>query len=77
MERPGKHPLVDAYAALDDAVAAAYGISQGNDALSFLWLLNRRGADSESRDEKIIGPGLPSTISDPKTFVSAGCIAMP
>lgn len=63
MEDPGKHPLKDAHAALDEAVRAAYGMPARKDPLTFLLELNLNCAAKEAKSLKITGPGLPANVS--------------
>ena len=76
-EMPGKNPLNDAQAALDKAVAAAYGMSPKADPLEFLLTLNQSCAEREARGEPIVGPGLPPFVTDPAPFITADCVTMP
>lgn len=76
-EMPGKNPLNDAQAALDKAVAAAYGMSPKADPLEFLLALNQSCAEREARGEAIVGPGLPPFVTDPAPFITADCVTMP
>jgi hypothetical protein len=75
LELPGQHPLKDAHAALDQAVAAAYGMPKSCDPLAFLLALNAIVAKEENAGNPIEGPGLPSSISDPTSFITSDCIA--
>jgi hypothetical protein len=63
LERPGAHPLGAAHAALDAAVAAAYGLAPGQDPLAFLLDLNHACADREARGLSVVGPGLPPGVA--------------
>jgi hypothetical protein len=47
LELPGKHPLKDAHAALDEAVLAAYGFDAKKDLLAQLLELNLKVAALE------------------------------
>ena len=76
-EMPGKNALNDAQAALDKAVAAAYGMSPKADPLEFLLTLNQSCAEREARGEAIVGPGLPPVVTDPAPFITADCVTMP
>lgn len=64
-EQPGKHPLLDAHAALDAAVTAAYGAPAKGDALTFLLGLNAECAAREKEGKPVVGPGRP-TVKTPK-----------
>jgi hypothetical protein len=76
-EGSGRNPLNDAQAALDKAVAAAYGMSPKADPLEFLLTLNQSCAEREARGEPIVGPGLPPFVTDPAPFITADCVTMP
>ncbi len=77
MEQPGKHPLVDAHAALDAAVLAAYGAKPADDALAFLLQLNARCAARERAGQPVTGPGLAPVAKGVGPLVSADALAMP
>ena len=74
-EKPGKHPLAQAHARLDEVVRAVYGIGPTQDVLGFLAELNRKCAEKEARGESVVGPGLPSVVSDQASFVTQDCIS--
>lgn len=74
LELPGQHPLKNAHDALDQAVAAAYGMPKSCDPLAFLLALNATVAKEENAGNPIEGPGLPSCITDPASFVTQDCI---
>jgi hypothetical protein len=76
-EQPGKNPLKDAHAALDKAVAEAYGMPPKGDPLTFLLDLNRLLAEHEANKSPIVGPGLPPIVKDPTPFITDDCIRMP
>lgn len=76
LERPGKHPLKDAQAALDEAVEAAYNMPTSRDALEFLFGLNQELAEIEKAGQFVTGPGLPSSVRNPKDYITADCIHM-
>lgn len=75
LELPGQHPLKDAHAALDEAVAAAYGMPKSADPLAFLLALNATVVKEETAGNPVEGPGLPSTISDSTPFITTDCIS--
>lgn len=77
LEEPGKSPIKDAHAALDDAVREAYGMSSKDDALSFLLELNLQLAEKEEAGEGITGPGLPPVVTDRRAFITADYIQAP
>lgn len=72
------HPLEHVQARLDDAVAAAYELPAGCDALEFLLERNLALADDESRGRDVCGPGLPPGFdaNDPR-WSSDDCLAPP
>ena len=74
LESPGKNPLRDAHEKLDKAVRDAYGMDKDEDALKFLLELNLELSNKESLGEKIVGPGLPPCVKDPKQYVTKDCI---
>jgi hypothetical protein len=77
LEEPGKSPLKDAHAALDEAVRAAYGIKSNADILSFLLDLNSELAQLEENRKSVVGPGLPPCVRDADEFVTADCVLAP
>ena len=52
----------------------AYGMDKDEDALKFLLELNLELSNKESLGEKIVGPGLPPCVKDPKQYVTKDCI---
>jgi hypothetical protein len=56
------------------ATRKAYGIDKNDDPLAFLLRLNLKMAEDESNGKKIIGPGLPTIISNPSEFITEDCI---
>jgi hypothetical protein len=74
LDLPGAHPLRDMHERLDDAVRAAYGIIPGADPLAFLLDLNHALAAREAEGRRVIGPGLPSCVSDRSALVSKDCV---
>ncbi len=77
-EVEGPHPLKDAQAALDAAVAAAFGTPPQQEPLEFLLELNQLVAEDEEQGRKVRGPGLPDHL-DPKGpgWTSTDCIEPP
>lgn len=77
-EVDGPHPLKDAQAALDAAVAGAYGVPPDQSPTVFLLELNKLLAEDEENGRKIRGPGLPEDLDpkDPRWF-SIDCIEPP
>jgi hypothetical protein len=77
-EVEGPHPLKDAQAALDAAVADAYGIPPDQAPIAFLFELNQLVAEDEEKCRKIRGPGVPAQL-DPKDprWTSTDCIEPP
>jgi hypothetical protein len=77
-EVEGPHPLKDAQAALDAAVADAYGMPPDQGAIEFLLELNQLVAEDEAQGRKVRGPGLPDHL-DPKDprWTSTDCIEPP
>ena len=75
LETPGTNRLRDPQAALDTAVRAAYGMKDTEDTLAFLLSLNLELADSESKAQPTLPPGLPASFAHAQEFISADCIA--
>jgi hypothetical protein len=71
IDLPGKSPLKDSQAALDEAVREAYGAEEQSDTLAFLLELNARLAEMEQRGERVRSAGLPDYITDRARFVTA------
>jgi hypothetical protein len=74
LELPGNHPLKGAHAELDEAVRGAYGMTKTEDPLAVLLELNARVAAAEASGETVQGPGLPSFINDPSSYITAECV---
>lgn len=74
IELPGSHPLKTAHEALDVAVREAYGMGKKTDPLEFLLKLNAEVVAAEKDGNKIEGPGLPSSVTDPSPFITQDCI---
>jgi hypothetical protein len=77
LELPGKHPLKDAQAALDEAVQDTYNMPKSLDALEFLFNLNQEVAEKERVGQSVIGPGLPPMVKNSKDYITDDCIHMP
>jgi hypothetical protein len=77
-EVDGPHPLKDAQAALDAAVADAYGIPPDQSPVEFLLDLNQLVAEDEEQGRTVRGPDLPDHL-DPKDprWSSTDCIEPP
>lgn len=74
LELPGKNPLKDAHAALDNAVFGAYNFSTRKDILAQLLKLNIAVADKIEAGEQVVPPGVPTTYPDPQRLVTDDCI---
>jgi len=74
----GPHPLKEAQAALDAAVADAYGMPADQSSTEFLLELNQLVAEDEEQGRKVQGPGLPANLEpgDPR-WMSTDCIEPP
>jgi hypothetical protein len=71
---PGDHPLKDVHNNLDEAVRAAYGMSDTADPLAVLLELNTQVAAAEENGDPVQGPGLPGVINDPSPYITTDCI---
>jgi hypothetical protein len=76
-EEASKSPLKEAQAALDEEVAAAYGVRVATAPLTYLLDLNAALAKAERRGEPVVGPGLPPCVMHPGAFTTGDCIGMP
>jgi SAM-dependent methyltransferase len=75
LELPGKNPLKDAHAALDDAVMKCYGFSKKKDLLQQLLDLNLEVADREKRGDAVTAPGIPASYKGARdALVTDDCI---
>ena len=74
MEDPGRHPLKDLQANLDDCVRVAYGMHGKGNPLEFLLQLNSDVAAAESEGKRVLGPGLPSSINQRHLFTTDDCL---
>jgi hypothetical protein len=77
-EVDGPHPLKDAQAQLNAAVAEAYGVPPDQDPVAFLLELNQLIAEDEDEGREVFGPGLPKHFdaTDSRWF-SSDCIEPP
>ncbi len=76
LELPGKHPLRMAHEDLDAAVRQAYGIGRRENELAFLLQLNQMISTAIDTGDRVVGPGLPSGISDSAPFISKDCFTV-
>lgn len=76
LDVPGANSLEEAHDSLDAAIRAAYGMKRKDNSLKFLFELNRALADKEASMGKIVGPGLPPSITDSSEFNSPDCISL-
>jgi hypothetical protein len=74
LDNPGDHPLKKTQEKLDEAVRCAYGMDASADPLTFLLDLNLKLAEKEAAGENIVGPGLPASVKDRKSFVTKDCV---
>ena len=74
----GSHPLKDAHADLDAAVASAYSHPADMEMVDFLLDLNMCLSEDEGEGISIQGPGLPEGFdADDPRFTSQDCITPP
>jgi SAM-dependent methyltransferase len=77
-EIPGPHPLKEAQAALDQAVAQAYGMPADQEATEFLLELNKLVAEDEAEGRPVQGPGVPKGLNPRDArWISDDCIMPP
>ncbi len=76
LDLPGKNPLRDAHAALDDAVLKAYSFSPKLDLLEQLLDLNQHVAADEAAGKPVVGPGLPAHYPKPADLVSNDAVGV-
>lgn len=74
IEQPGKNPIKDLHAALDQAVLSAYGFKANKDILQQLLDLNHVVAAKEAAGEKVQAPGLPKVVKDKSKFITDDCV---
>ena len=74
LEDTGKNPLKEVHKQLDEAVREAYGMKKDRDVLEFLLSLNKELYMKEEKGHKVIAPGLPLSVKNPKEFISKYCI---
>ena len=77
LEIPGQNSLKAAQDELDGAVRAAYGMKANANPLAFLLDLNLKLAEREASLQPVVGPGLPSVVTDPTPFITTDCVRMP
>lgn len=70
LESPGKDPLKQAHAALDEAVRDAYGFSKKDDSLSALLALNSDVFERIGRMQSVTPPGVPGDYPTPDDLIS-------
>lgn len=76
LDLPGKNPLKDAHAALDEAVVKAYGFAAKKDLLQQMLDLNSEVAELVTTGKIVSGPGLPGTFKSPASAVSDDCFGV-
>jgi hypothetical protein len=74
LELPGKNPLKDAHAALDEAVLDAYGFSPKKDLLAQLLELNLDVARRIESEQSVTAPGIPPNYPNPSDLITEDCI---
>lgn len=74
LEKPGKNPIKDLHATLDNAVTEAYGFDKNADLLQQLLDLNLQVSEAEQKGEKVQKPGVPDGYPDAKKLVSEDCV---
>lgn len=62
LDAPGRHPLRDAHAALDETVMQCYGFSSSRDVIEQLLELNLAISTAESRQASVTSPGIPQEL---------------
>ena len=75
LELPGDNSLKQAHERLDATVRKAYNMTAKANVLEFIFQLNRTVAMREGSMQPVAGPGLPSFIKNPSSFVTADCIS--
>ena len=70
----GQNPLKEAHKQLDTTVQMAYKMKKNEDILKFLLNLNKELYAKEEKGHKVIGPGLPPSVKNPKELISKDCI---
>jgi len=74
LSQPGKNPLKDAHAGLDNEVFAAYGFNSKSDPLSQILALNAEVAARLENGEPVISPGIPPGLKSPASLISPDAI---
>ncbi len=75
LDEEGGSPIKDAQLALDAAVREAYGMTPKQEVLAFLLALNADLAGREASGASIVGPGLPPSVTERRSFVTKDCVA--
>lgn len=52
-------------------------MKKNKDILEFLLNLNKKLHVKEEKGQKVVSPGLPSSVKNPKEFISKYCIKLP
>ena len=76
LEDTGKNPLKEVHEKLDKAIREAYGMGKNEDILKFLLNLNKELYLKEEKGQKVVGPGLPLSVKNPKEFITKDCISV-
>ena len=77
LELPGKHPLKDAQATLDEAVQMVYNMPKSQDVLGFLFDLNHKLAEKEKLGQPVTGPGYLDLVQNHKDYMTSDCVHIP
>ncbi|WP_158920952.1 DNA methyltransferase [Acidisphaera sp. S103] len=74
LDKPGANPMKVLQHRLDEAVRRAYRMSNEDDPITYLLALNEEVAAKEGAGGFVDGPGLPSSVDDPRKFVTEDCL---
>jgi hypothetical protein len=74
LELPGRNPLKDAHAAMDQAALDAYAFDAGKDLLAQLLDLNLLVARRIEQGRPVTAPGVPPAYGDPSKLMTDDCI---